>query len=337
MRPRNSWDGSPCRPEEESLEAGSRRRDREAAAVRRPAGRLLHARPASRAHAAVGSAGRGRPVVPGSRGPDPGPRRGGRARAVRQGAGDPGGPVGPRLLADRARARAAGRRRVAGDILAHPPGGRGRTRMRSGTARRAAPQAADLRAGRLLLTPPRHREGRRHGRHTVDLAAGRGRRRRAGRPAPRSREHHRHDRRRTFGAGVRGVLRGLLARGPAGDRGASPVARLQSVPACRRHGHAPGGPGPHRGRRSAREPAGRVGPRPRRDRQADLAARSPVQRGGAVLRRVQEHRRRRGGGAGAGRGTRRVRSVRGRRPYRGIRRRGVRRVRRRLGLGRYGR
>jgi len=53
-------------------------------------------------------------------------------------------------------------RRLAADVRRPPRLGGGRARLPAGPAGRATPQAADLRAGRLLRGAPRHREGRRH-------------------------------------------------------------------------------------------------------------------------------------------------------------------------------
>ena len=209
---------------------------------------------------------------------------------------------------------------MAGDVRARPRCGGGGSRLPQRAARRPALQAARLRAGRVLPAAPRHREDRRHDRDPLGLAAGRGRRRRAGRPPPRPRGCRRHACGGALRAGVRGLLRRLHARDPARARRPSPLAGVQPVPSPRRPGHPARGtrlqPADRRGRGATR----RMEPRGRRSRETGLAARPRVQRIGAVLRHPEELRRGRGPSPGAGGGARRVRAVRGHRPHRGVRR-----------------
>ena len=206
---------------------------REAAALHRSTGRLPCSRPTVRAHAAAGGRRGRHALLSGPRGAGPRPDRSGGARSVRQGAGDTGGHLGPRLLADRRGADSTGRRRVGGHVRGHSRSGGEGSRLPERTARRAALQAARLRAGRVLLRAPRHRESRWHDRDPLALAAGRGGRRRAGRSPPRPRGRHRHGRRGAVRAGVRGVLCRLHARGPARSRRPPPVTGVQPVSASR--------------------------------------------------------------------------------------------------------
>ena len=96
----------------------------------RPPRRLLHAPPPVCAHAALGSRGRGRALLPGTLGA--GPRVAGRCRAsaVRQGTGHSRGHFGARLLADRRRTHSPRRRRLARHLRRHRVSGGARPRLR---------------------------------------------------------------------------------------------------------------------------------------------------------------------------------------------------------------
>ena len=302
--------------------------------IDRPGG-LLRARSAVRPDAAVGGRWRRPALLSGSGGAGSGLDRGGGARSLRQGAGHAGGHLGPRLPADRLHAGPTVRQGVAGHAREDPGRGGSGPRLPERPSGSAPLQAARLRNGRLLLAAPRHRESRRDDRDPVDLVAHRGGRRRADRPPPGPRDHRRHERRRALRARVRGLLRRLHPRDPARRRRPSPVARVQPVCSRRRFGYPPGSAGLHRAGGRDCEAARRVAPRRRCGGQAGLAARARVQRGGALLRRVEERRRRLGEGPCAGCGARRLRALRHHRPHRGARRRDLRRrLSPRLGHGR---
>ena len=104
--------------------------------------------------------------------------------AIRQGDGHRAGSFGARLLAGRRGQRGCRRRCVERHAGADRRSRRRRARLPARAHRGAALQVAGVRAGRILQSPPRQREGDRHGRHAGDLAAGRRHRRRPGSPPP---------------------------------------------------------------------------------------------------------------------------------------------------------